>query len=153
MMLFRFRPFQKRPGTHNSNLVSLQRLFWWHLESAVMKKKYQVMTTTLISLFLIGFFLSIYITVEEKMPDDAVVVITLEDKLYHSIHFDYVCVSGKTAKTTTLTEALAKGYKPDPHCQNLGYFRGNRRFLFHHLLSKLGIQVSSRWDRYGNWLW
>ena len=118
-----------------------------------MKKKYQIITIILISLLLIGFFLSIYFTVEEKMPNNAVVVITLEDKLYHSIHFDHLCVSGKTAKTTTLGEAVAKGYKPDEHCQNLGYFRGNRRFLFHHLLSKLGFEVSSRWDKYGNWLW
>ncbi len=118
-----------------------------------MKKKYQIITVIIISLFLIGFFLSIYVTVEEKVPDNAVVVITLEDKFYHSIHFDYACVAGKTAKTTSLREALSKGYKPDSHCQNLGYFRGNRRFLFHHLLSKLGIQVSSRWDKYGNWLW
>ena len=118
-----------------------------------MPKKGKIVVVILVSLLVIGFFLSIYITVDEKIPGNAVVVVTEEDKLYHSIHFDYVCVSGKTAKTTTLTEALAKGYKPDPHCQNLGYFRGNRRFLFHHLLSKLGIQVSSRWDRYGNWLW
>jgi hypothetical protein len=117
------------------------------------KKKYQVITIALISFLLVGFFLSIYFTVEEKMPNNAVVVITLEDKLYHSIHFDHLCVSGKTAKTTALGEAVAKGYKPDAHCQNLGYFRGNRRFLFHHLLSKLGFEVSSRWDKYGNWLW
>jgi hypothetical protein len=118
-----------------------------------MKKKYQVITVATICLFLIGFFLSIYVTVEEDMPANAVVVITLEDKLFHSIHFDYVSVAGKTAKTTTLNEALTQGYKRSPHDENLGYFRGNRRFLFHHLLSKLGVPVNSRWDRYGNWLW
>ncbi len=116
-------------------------------------KKYQIITVLAISAFLVAFFLSIYITVEEEMPDNAVVVITLEDKLYHSIHFDYICLANKTARTTTLGEARAQGYKPDPHCQSLGYFRGNRRFLFHHLLSKLGFQTSSRWDKYGNWLW
>ena len=118
-----------------------------------MTKKYQIITVISISIFLIAFFLSIYITVEEKMPENAVVVITLEDKLYHSIHFDYSEVAGKTAKITTLKEALAKGYKPSPISQDLGYFRGNRRFLFHHLLSKLGFQVNSRWDKQGNWLW
>ena len=118
-----------------------------------MKKKYQIITITSISIILIAFFLSIYVTVEEKMPKNTVVVITLENKLYHSIHFDYICLVHKTAKTTTLEDALAKGYKPDPHCQSLGYFRGNTRFFFHHLLSKLGIDVNSRWDKHGNWLW
>jgi len=118
-----------------------------------MKKRSQIIIVTLVTLLLVGFFLSIYITVEETMPGNAVVVITQEDKLYHSIHFDYICVAGKTARTTTLNEALKMGYKPDPHCQELGYFRGNRRFLFYHILSKLGIQVNSRWDKDGNWLW
>jgi hypothetical protein len=53
----------------------------------------------------------------------------------------------------TLGEALSKGYKPHEHDQSLGYFKGNRRFLFHHLLSKIGLQVNSRWDKNGNWLW
>ena len=118
-----------------------------------MGKKYQITTVALISLLLIAFFLSIYIRVDEEMPGNAVVVITLEDKLYHSIHFDYVCLANKTAKTTTLAEALEQGYRPDPHCENLGYFRGNSRFLFHHILSKFGVDVDSRWDKYGNWLW
>ncbi|MEJ2726009.1 MAG: hypothetical protein P8175_15475 [Deltaproteobacteria bacterium] len=118
-----------------------------------MRRSYQIITVAFVSALLVGFFLSIYVTVEEKMPDNAVVVVTVEDKLYHSIHFDYVCVAGKTAKTTNLAEALAEGYKADPHCEELGYFRGNRRFLFHHLLSKVGIAVNSRWDQNGNWLW
>jgi len=118
-----------------------------------MKKKYQIITVVIISLFLVAFFLSIYVTVEEKMPGNAVVVITLEDKLYHSIHFDYICLAKKTAKTTTLKEALEKGYKPCEHCTNLDYFIGNRRFLFHHILSKIGIKMNSRWDAQGNWLW
>jgi hypothetical protein len=118
-----------------------------------MAKKYQVIIVVFLSVLLVAFFLSIYITVEEEMPRNAVVVITLEDKLYHSIHFDYSEVAGKTAKTTTLDEALAKGYLPSPISEDLGYFRGNRRFLFHHLLSKIGFQINSRWDKQGNWLW
>ncbi len=118
-----------------------------------MKKRSQIIIVVLVTLILIGFFLSIYITVQEHMPDNAVVVITQEDHLYHSIHFDYTCVAGKTARITTLKKALEMGYKPDPHCQELGYFKGNRRFLFYELISKLGIQVNSRWDKDGNWLW
>ena len=118
-----------------------------------MKKRYQIVSVIIILFLLIGFFISIFVTVEEEMPENAVVVITLEDRLYHSIHFDYICVASKTAKTSTLGEARKMGFQPDPHCENLGYFRGNQRFLFHHLLSKIGIQVSSRWDKYGNWLW
>jgi len=118
-----------------------------------MGKKYQITIVILVCLFMVAFFLSIYITVEEEIPDKAVVVITLDDKLYHSIHFDYTCIADKTARTTTLGEAIGTGYKPHPYCQNLGYFRGNRRFLFHHILSKIGIGVNSRWDKYGNWLW
>jgi hypothetical protein len=118
-----------------------------------MRKKGQIATVIIISLLVVGFFLSIYVTVEEEIPGNAVVVVTTEDKLYHSIHFDHICVSGKTAKTMTLAEAKAQGYKPHEHCRELGYFRGNRRFLFHHLLSKLGIEVNSRWDKNGNWLW
>jgi hypothetical protein len=92
-------------------------------------------------------------TVEQETPDNAVVVITVEDKLYHSIHFDYICVAGKTAKTMVLSEAKERGFKPDPHCQDLGYFRGNTLFLYQAILSKFGIQYNSRWDKDGNWLW
>lgn len=117
--------------------------------------KYQkAIIVVVISLIVIGLFLSIYITVEEKIPGNAIVVVTSENKLYHSIHFDIICVKGDTtAKTMTLSEALAKGYKPHDHDIDLGYFRGNRRFLFHHVLYKLGIDVNSRWDKDGNWLW
>ena len=118
-----------------------------------MGKKSKISIVILISLLVIGFFLSIYITVEEKIPTSAVVVITSEDKMYHSIHFDHICVSGKTAKTLTLSEAMAKGYQPHGHDEDLGYFRGTRRFLFHHILSKLGFTINSRWDKNGNWLW
>ncbi len=118
-----------------------------------MSKNQQITAVIVISLIVIGFFLSIYITVEEKIPGNAVVIITVEDKLYHSIHFDHICVNGKTANTMTLSEARAEGYEPHTHDQDLGYFQGNRRFLFHHLLSKLGVRVNSRWDKNGNWLW
>ncbi len=118
-----------------------------------MEQKYKIIFVVFISLLIVFFFFSIYITVEEKIPRNAVVVVTEEDKLYHSIHFDHICVAGKTAKTMTVSEALSQGYKPHTHCQSLGYFQGNRRFLFHHLLSKFGVQVNSRWDNNGNWLW
>lgn len=118
-----------------------------------MGRNRKIIVVILISVIIVALFLSIYITVEETMPGNAIVVVTLEDKLYHSIHFDHICVDGKTAQTMTLSEARAKGYRPHSHDIDLGYFRGNRRFLFHHMLSKLGIDVNSRWDREGNWLW
>ena len=118
-----------------------------------MGKTKQIIAVIVISLIVIGFFLSIYVTVEEKIPGNAVVVITIEDKFYHSIHFDHICVSGRSAQTMTLSEAVAAGYQDHPHCHDLGYFRGNRRFLFHHLLSKVGIEMNGRWDKDGNWLW
>jgi hypothetical protein len=118
-----------------------------------MGRKSKVLVVIAISLLLIGFFLSIYITVEEEIPNNAIVVVTLEDKRYHSIHFDHICVSGKTAETMTLAEARSKGFRPHRHCQDLGYFQGNRLFLFHYLLSKIGMRVNSRWDDNGNWLW
>jgi len=113
----------------------------------------KIIIIVVISLALVSFFLGIYITVDEKIPDNAVVVVTLEDKLYHSIHFDYICVAQKTARTMVLSEAKKKGFKPDSHCQDLGYFRGNRLFLYQYILSKFGIQYNSRWDKNGNWLW
>ncbi|MBW1668110.1 MAG: hypothetical protein JRI79_04680 [Deltaproteobacteria bacterium] len=118
-----------------------------------MEKKGKTIIGVLIVLLLVGFFISIYITVDEQIPGNAIVVVTKEDKLYHSIHFDSICIAGKTAQTMTLSEAKAKGYKPDPHCTELGYFKGNRQFLFYYLLSKLGLSVNSRWDKNGNWLW
>jgi len=118
-----------------------------------MGKKSRIIIVIVISLMVIGFFFSIYIAVEEKIPANAVVIVTSEDKLYHSIHFDHICVSGKTATTMTLSEAMEKGYKPHDHDQDLGYFKGTSRFLFHHILSKLGIRINSRWDQNGNWLW
>ena len=128
-----------------------------HLEQAgtalAMPRKYQISIVLMVSVLLLGFFFSIYVTVEESPPANTVVVVTAEDKLYHSIHFDYVCVAGKNAKTMTLSDAQKKGFSPDPHCRDLGYFRGNTRFLFHHLLSKVGCNMNSRWDKNGNWLW
>jgi hypothetical protein len=113
----------------------------------------KIIVAILISLLLIAFFLGIYITVDEKMPDNAVVVVTLEDKRYHSIHFDYICVAAKTAKTMVLSEAKEKGFKQDSHCRDLNYFRGNTLFLYQYILSKIGIRYNSRWDNDGNWLW
>ena len=121
-----------------------------------MGDKYKTFAVVLISLFVVGFFLSIYITVEEKIPDNADVIVTEENKLYHSIHFDHICISGKEdakIQQMSLSQAIAKGYKADPHCQDLGYFKGNRRFLLHHILSKLGMRVNSRWNKNGDWLW
>jgi len=118
-----------------------------------MKKKGKTIIVILICSFILLLFLSIYITIEEVIPGNALVVVTLEDKLYHSIHFDLVCINQKTAKTMTLSEALTEGYKPHDYDIELGYFKGNRQFLFHHILSKLGVNVNSRWDKDGNWLW
>ena len=118
-----------------------------------MQKAHKIIVVILISLVVISFFLSIYITVDETMPGNTIVVVTTEDNTYHSIHFDHICLAGKTAKTMTLAEAAEQGFKPHGHDEDLGYFRGTSRFLFHHLLSKLGMQVNSRWDRNGNWLW
>ena len=118
-----------------------------------MSKNWKIITVISISLIIVLLFLSIYITVEEKIPGNAVVVVTHEDKLYHSIHFDLVCVEGKTADSKTLSWAVSNGYKPHDYDNDLGYFTGNRRFLFHHILSKMGINANSRWDKDGNWLW
>jgi len=118
-----------------------------------MKRNGKTIAVILITLIVVLLFLSIYITVEEKMPGNAIVIVTLEDKLYHSIHFDLGCVDRKTAQSMTLSDAIEKGYKPHEYDVELGYFKGNRRFLFHHLLSKLGMNVNSRWDENGNTLW
>jgi hypothetical protein len=118
-----------------------------------MREKLKTLVVVLLSLLVVGFFLSIYIVVDEEIPGNAIIIVTEEDKLYHSIHFDHICVSGKTARTMPLSEAIAKGYKPDEHCQALGYFKGNSHFLFHHILSKFGLRVNSRWDEKGNWRW
>ena len=118
-----------------------------------MKKQHKIVVVIFLILIMIGLFLSIFITVEETMPDNALVIVTEEDKLYHSIFGGDVCFLGKEAKTMPLSEAVQLGYKPHSYDVELGYFRGNRRFLFHHLLSKLGMNVNSRWNSNGDWLW
>lgn len=118
-----------------------------------MGQKYKIIIVTLVILVIIGFFLSIYITVDETMPANAIVIVTVEDNLYHSIYFDRLCVADKTAKSMSLSEAVSQGSMPHEYDQELGYFKGTRRFYFHHLLSKLGISINSRWDKNGNWLW
>lgn len=87
------------------------------------------------------------------MPGNAVVVVTVEDKKYHSIHFDYVDIVGKTAQTMILSEAKKQGFTPSQHSIDLGYFRGNSLFLYQYILSKFGLHYNSRWDENGNWLW
>ena len=118
-----------------------------------MGKLSKIVIVIIISLILVAFFLGIYITVDEEIPNNAVVVVTLEDKHYHSIHFDYIAVAGKTAKTMLLSEARAQGYEADQHSRNLAYFKGNRLFLYQYILKNFGIQYNSRWDKSGNWLW
>ncbi len=118
-----------------------------------MGKISKIVIVVAISLFVIGFFLSIYLTVDEEIPGNAVVVVTLEDKHYHSIHFDYTSVAGKTAKTMTLSQARAEGFVPDQLSVDLGYFRGNTLFLYQYILSGFGVRYNSRWDKQGNWLW
>lgn len=121
-----------------------------------MVKKLKIATIVFISVIVIATFLSIFITVEETIPDNALVIVTLDDKLIHSIHFDIICVAGKEPhdiQNMPLSEAREKGYKFHDHCVDLGFFRGNNRFLFHHILSKLGVNINSRWDENGNWLW
>ena len=118
-----------------------------------MRKTGKIITVVTVSLFLVAFFLSIYVTIDEEIPDNAVVVVTLEDKHYHSIHFDYASVAGKTARTMSLSEARKKGFKPDQRSQDFGYFNGNTLFLYQYILTSLGIQYNSRWDKNGDWLW
>lgn len=118
-----------------------------------MKKKRKIAVVAILSIIMICLFMSIFITVEETIPDNAVVIVTEEDKLYHSIWFDPDYIAARTARTTTLGEALKQGYKPHAYDEELGYFKGSRRFLFHHLLSKLGMNINSRWDENGVWLW
>lgn len=118
-----------------------------------MGKTLKTIVVVVISLLVLFFFLSVYISVEESMPGNAIVVVTEEDGLYHSIHFDHICLEGRSAKTMTLAEARRNGLRPHSHDEDLGYFRGNRRFLFHDLLARIGMPVNSRWDKNGNWLW
>jgi hypothetical protein len=118
-----------------------------------MKKHHKTVVVIILSIIMIGLFMSIFITVDETPPGNAVVIVTQEDKLYHSIFGGEKCLLGKTAKTMTLSEAIKEGYKPHQYDVDLGYFRGNRRFLFYHILSKLGVNVNSRWDSNGDWLW
>ncbi len=118
-----------------------------------MKKYHKTVVVIFLSLIMIGLFMSIFITVEETIPDNAFVIITEEDKLYHSIFGGYKCLAGKTSRSVRLSEAENLGYKPHSYDEDLGYFRGNRRFLFHHMLSKLGVNVNSRWDSEGDWQW
>ena len=118
-----------------------------------MTKNQKIAVIIILSLMMIGLFVSIFITVEETIPDNAVVIVTEEDKFYHSIHVDIICLEGKTPKSMPLSEAKKLGYEPHSHDVDLGYFKGNRHFLFHHLLSKLGMDVNSRWDVNGDWLW
>ena len=107
----------------------------------------------MICLLLAAFFLGIYVTVDEEMPGNAVVLVTLEYKHYHSIHFYFGGVAAKTATTMALSEAKRQGFAPHEHSINLGYFRGNRLFLYQYVLSKIGVHYNSRWDENGNWLW
>ena len=118
-----------------------------------MSRNWKIITVISISSFIVLLFLSIYITVDENIPGNATVIVTHEDRLYHSIHFDLICVDGKTVESKTLSWAISNGYKPHDYDVELGYFRGNRRFLFHHILSKVGMNVNSRWDKNGDWLW
>jgi hypothetical protein len=113
----------------------------------------KITVVVVVCLLLTAFFLGVSVTVREEIPENAMVVVTIEDKHYHAIHVDSDALAGKTAKTMPLSAARQKGFKPDPQSIDRGYFRGNRLFLYQYVLSKIGIHYNSRWDKNGNWLW
>jgi hypothetical protein len=116
-------------------------------------KRAKITALIVLCLVLGAILTGVYITVEEQIPENALVVVTLEDKHYHSIYFDYDGVAAKTAKTMSLSEAKKQGFRPHQQSIGLGYFTGNRLFLYQYVVSKIGIQYNGRWDKNGDWLW
>lgn len=96
------------------------------------------------------------IEVSESMPDNAIVYVDDELKVYHSpIHFtdDKIEPPSKLRRTTAV-EAKSEKYKGDQTCRDREYFSRKRGSLLRATLSDLtGLAAQSRWNDDGSWNW
>lgn len=95
------------------------------------------------------------VEVSEVMPDNAIVLVDDQKKLYHSpIHFR----DDKIDKPAGLREARnaemkQQKYNPDPTCEDRGYFSYERGSLLRAKLSDWFGLAGPRWNDDGSWNW
>lgn len=96
------------------------------------------------------------IEVSESMPDNAVVLIDDQQKLYHSpMHYKNDKVeTPANLRSIVAGQAKAQEYKPDPTCRGRGYFSHERgSFLKATLSDWTGLASPPRWNDDGSWNW
>ena len=96
------------------------------------------------------------IEVSKSMPDNAVVLVDDQLKIYHSpMHFkdDKVDVP-PNLRSIVASEAKSLEFKPDPSCRNREYFSHERgSFLRAKLSDWTGLASQPRWNDDGSWNW
>jgi hypothetical protein len=111
----------------------------------------------------VSLFGSIY-TVKLPAPDNAVVYIDQEKKIYYAPPLiDKLAKSPqpeqtidvKKLKASTLKEVRALNYSPDEVSREKGYFVQQYRSFTSYLLEKMGLSkpLPSRWTKEGAWNW
>ena len=96
------------------------------------------------------------IEVSKSMPDNAVVFVDDQQKLYHSpVHFrDDKVDKPSDLRESRAVEAKEQKYKPDPTCRDREYFSHERGSLLRATLSDWsGLASKPRWNDDGSWNW
>lgn len=96
------------------------------------------------------------IEVSKHVPDNAVVYIDDDQKLYHSpIHFrDNEIEIPSNLRKSTVAEARSQEFTGDPVCKSRGYFSHERGSLLKATLSDwTGLASQPRWNEDGSWNW
>ena len=115
---------------------------------------------SLLSYIGVALFVAVGITqcveVSKVMPDNAVVLVDDQQKLYHSpIHFrDDKIDMPSGLREIRAVEAKEQNYKPDPICRDREYFSHERGSLLRATLSDwFGLAGKPRWNEDGSWNW
>lgn len=116
--------------------------------------------SSLLSYIGIALFVAVGVTqcieVSKDMPDNAVVLVDDQQKLYHSpIHFrDDKADNPSGLRETRFVEVKERKYKPDPICRDRGYFSYEIGSLLRATLSDwFGLASTPRWNEDGSWNW
>jgi hypothetical protein len=95
------------------------------------------------------------VEVSEVMPDNAILLVDDQKKLYHSpIHFREDKIDRPVdLREVRAAEARQQKYDPDPTCRDREYFSYERGSLLRAKLSDWFGLASPRWNDDGSWNW
>lgn len=122
-----------------------------------MKEKFKRYLIIALLFILVPFvFIVSFAKTVETMPENAIVLLSDESKLYYSPMFysDYRINTGDSVRLSTVSEAKLKKYKADKRGRNEGYFKNEQGSIIWEWLDSGGIlKQKHRWNPDGSWNW